>query len=518
MRSLKSQFILAISILIITILSVNAFFLIQGKQKELHYDIYKNAKSFAELTAERVIHNYELNYLSKSFVNFDREMVNIMSLNEDIEAISVTNYQGDVLYKDVNQVEFNLTSEMEERIQANLPSVKTIKTGRLLYLDRTETGETTFVDYNGETLMPLLDTEEIQNIVFPFSDNKHTLIYTVSYENLNQRIKQTALSIIFLTLFGVIVGIFVAIIFSGSITGTLRVLTDGVREFAKGKLDTRITVKTRNEVGTLAHTFNQMAIDLEQSTLELVEKERMQQELSLASDIQKDLLPKKVPDYDGIDIYASVEPAEEVGGDVYDFVPLSETRMLMYVGDVTGHGVPSGIVSAISNALIEGFSDLYSDIKDLVIKLNRVLKKKTRSNIFITMVICIWDSTKKQFSYVSAGHEQIIIYNAKSKEITLANPGGLALGMLPDISNVVKTEEIKISKNDVLVIYTDGIPEAWQTKTEMYGMQRLKDSVKKHSEKATAKEIHDEILKDVRAFMGDYKQMDDITLMVVKRV
>lgn len=517
MRSLKLQFIIAISVLIVVILSVNAFFVIEGKKKELGLDIYKNAKSFAELTAEGVINNYELNYLSKSYVNFEREMVNFMSLNEDIETISITNYEGDVLYRPDSKEDLIVTEDLKERIQSNLPSVMTVKTKRLLYLDKDENGETKFVNQNGEILMPLLDKEEIQNIIFPFSDNKHTIIYDVSYGNLDKRILQTTYSILILTLFGVIVGIFVAIIFSSSITGTLKVLTEGVKQFAKGKLDTRISVDTKNEIGTLASTFNQMAVDLEKSTQELVEKERMQQELDLASDIQKDLLPKTFPNYDGIDIHASVEPAEEVGGDVYDFVPLSEDRMILYVGDVTGHGVPSGIVSAISNALIEGFSDLYKETTDLVIKLNRVLKKKTRSNIFITMVVCVWDSTKKQFTYVSAGHEQIFIYNAKKKEVTLANSGGLALGMLEDISKVVKKEEIKISKDDVLLIYTDGIPEAWQTKTEMYGMDRFKESFKRHGTKATAKEIHDAILVDVREFMGDYKQMDDITLMVVKR-
>jgi len=517
MRSLKTQFIMAISLLIVAILTVNAFFIIQGKRSELNYDIYQNAKSFAELTAERVINNYELNYLSKSFVNFDRELGNIKALNEDISNIRITNYQGETLYQADGVADLALDGEMTERIQANLPSVKTLKTNRVIFLDKLSDGETKFVDINGQVVMSLLESEQVENIVYPYEDDKNTIIYDVSYENLVHRIEQTTLSIIVLTAFGVIVGVFVAMILSATITGPLKVLTEGVKVFAKGDLTKRINVKTKNEVGTLSKTFNQMAVDLEKSTQELVEKERMQQELSLASDIQKDLLPQKMPEYDGIDIFASVEPAEEVGGDCYDFIPLSEEKMIMYVGDVTGHGVPSGIVSAISNALIEGFSDLYKNLTDLTVKLNHVLKKKTRSNIFITMVLCIWDNSKKKFSYVSAGHEQIMIYNAKKKEVTLANPGGLALGMLPDISNVVKQEDIPLKKGDALLIYSDGIPEAWQTEKEMYGMDRLQDSLKKHGELESAELLHDAIIKDVRDFMGDYKQMDDITLMVVKR-
>lgn len=516
MRSLKTQFIVAISLLIIAILSVNAFFIVQGKKSELNFDIYQNAKSFAELTAERVINNYELNYLSKSFVNYDRELGNIKALNEDVSLIRITNYQGDALYTPDGFENIDLNEEMEGRIQANLPSVKTLKTQRVIFLDKLSTGETKFVDINGQIIMSLLETEQIENVVYPFDDNKHTIIYDVSYKNLVQRIQQTTLSIIVLTAFGVIVGIFVAMVLSSTITGPLKTLTEGVLVFSKGDLTKRINVKSKNEVGTLSKTFNKMAVEIEKSTQELVEKERMQQELSLASDIQKDLLPQKMPEYDGIDIFASVEPAEEVGGDCYDFIPLSEDRMIMYVGDVTGHGVPSGIVSAISNALIEGFSDLYDNLTDLTIKLNTVLKKKTRSNIFITMVLCIWDSSKKKFSYVSAGHEQIMIYNAKKKEVTLANPGGLALGMLPDISKVVKQEDIPLNKGDALLIYSDGIPEAWKTQTDMYGMKRFEESFKIHGELDTANKIHDAIIKDVRDFMGSYKQMDDITLMVIK--
>ena len=516
MRSIKTQFIVAISILIVAILSVNAFFLIQGKKSELTFDIYRNAKSFVELTAERIINNYELNYLSKSYVNFDRELGNVKALNEDISQIRITNYQGEILYAPEGAEALKINEEIENRIQANLPSVKTKNTDRVLFLDKLPTGETKFVDLNGKLVMSLLETEQIENIIYPFEDNKHTIIYDVSYDNLVERIRQTTLSIIVLTGFGVIVGLFVAILLSSTITGPLKVLTEGVKVFAKGDLTKRINVKSKNEVGTLSKTFNQMAVDLEKSTQELVEKERMQQELSLASDIQKDLLPKKIPIYEGIDIFASVEPAEEVGGDCYDFIPLAEDRMIMYVGDVTGHGVPSGIVSAISNALIEGFSDLYKDLTGLTVKLNHVLKKKTRSNIFITMVLCIWDSTKKKFSYVSAGHEQIMVYNAKKGEVTLANPGGLALGMLPDISKVVKQEEIPLKKDDVLLIYSDGIPEAWQTDTEMYGMERFQESLKRNAKLKNAEEIHDAIIKDVRDFMGKHKQMDDITLMVVK--
>ena len=268
----------------------------------------------------------------------------------------------------------------------------------------------------------------------------------------------------------------------------------------------------------LASTFNKMAQDLEVSTQAMIEHEKTAKELELAAKIQQELLPKTLPQIDNLDIAASLNAATEVGGDCYDFIPIARgKKLLFYIADVTGHGVGAGLVSAINNALIPSLMDHYENTVDIVRELNRILKMKTAPNIFVTSVMNIWDTATGTLQFTQAGHDPIIHYQAKSNTATELAHGGLALGMIDDLGPKLTTEQLKPEIGDVLVFYTDGIPEAWQSDEVNFGMDRLKESIKKHANGKTAQEIHDGILADVRAFMGDFPQADDITLLIVKK-
>jgi sigma-B regulation protein RsbU (phosphoserine phosphatase) len=268
----------------------------------------------------------------------------------------------------------------------------------------------------------------------------------------------------------------------------------------------------------LAATFNKMAADLEESTKAKIEHEKVAKELELAAKIQNELLPKQLPQIENMDIAASLSAATEVGGDCYDFIPVERNgKLLFYIADVTGHGVGAGLVSAITNALAPALMEHYDNTKDIVSELNKILTMKTSPNIFVTACVALWDIAKGVLQFTQAGHDPIMQYQAATDSVILLPPGGLALGMVPDITAKLTTEEVTAHVNDVFVLYTDGIPEAWQNEKDTFGMDRLKETVKKHSGKQTAQEIHDAILADVRAYMGDYPQADDITLLVIKK-
>jgi len=258
-----------------------------------------------------------------------------------------------------------------------------------------------------------------------------------------------------------------------------------------------------------------MAKELEVSTKALVYKERVAKELEIAANIQKDLLPKEIPLVPGLDISAGLLPAEEIGGDCYDFIQTGKD-LLMYLGDVTGHGVPSGIIVSIANALIYNYSEI-GDMKELLVRVNRILKKKTVSSMFITLVMIYWDASNKKLKYVSAGHEQLLHYHASDKTVTLEPAGGLALGMVLDISGLLNEQVVDMQQGDVLIAYSDGIPEAWKNEKEMYGMDGLKRALSEYGILENALAIRNAILADVKEFMGGWKQMDDITLLVLKR-
>lgn len=507
---------------IIAILAASTYFIISQKTKEISLDIFNNAVSFSELTHERIISNYEDNYVQQAFAHFDREMADIYDLNEDIPAISIFNYVGESLYRPETEVFDKLSSEDMERIQAVMPSVKT-KKDRVVYLDKND-GETRYTNFNGRTVEPINANERIQNIVYPFRDSNNAIrsfsvLYRVTYDALTERVSTTRNNMLILAAFGIVIALFIGGIIAGKITSPIKTLTEGAGKIGSGDLATRIEVKSKSEIGQLADTFNKMAADLEVSTQQMVEKEKLTRELELAGQIQMELLPSQVPQVKNLDIAASLVSAEEVGGDCYDFLEIDEDNMIFYIGDVTGHGIPAGLVSAINNALVPAFMEHYQTTQELVAHLNKILKTKTRPNVFMTMVMAHWHAIESQIGFTQAGHDPIIHFKASDKTVTELSTGGMALGMVPDIAPIVKTDYIQMEVGDIAVLYTDGIPEAWQTDTENYGMDRFKESIIKNSQQlTTAQEIHDGLIKDVRDFMGDFPQADDITLIVVKKI
>ncbi len=524
LRSVKSQIALATSLIILAILGATAYLVIDQKTREINQDIFNKAVSFAELTHERIVANYEDNYTQSAFANFEREMADIYSLNEDVTGAAIYNYGGDSLYIETELEDQNgqLSSEELERVQAIHPSVKTLKTGRVVYLDKS--GETLrYTNFNGQDVTPITDKEQIENVIYPFRDQNNigrsfSVEYGVSYDALLERVRNTAMRIIIIAIAGLLVAIIIGYVVAHGITSPIRSLTDGAHKIGSGDLKTRIPIKSKSEVGMLASTFNKMAADLETSTQAMIEHEKTAKELELAAKIQQELLPKQLPQIENLDIAASLNAATEVGGDCYDFIAINGgQKLLFYIADVTGHGVGAGLVSAINNALIPSLMDHYDSTVDMVSELNRILKMKTAPNIFVTSVVNLWDATTGTLEFTQAGHDPIMHYRAASDDVVELAHGGLALGMIDDLGPKLSVEQVQPAVGDVFVLYTDGIPEAWQSEEVSFGMDRLKESIKTHSKGKTAQEIHDAILADVRGFMGQYPQADDITLLIVKK-
>ncbi len=523
MRSIKTKLTITISILILVLLTAAAFVLLNEKRQELTSDIYKNARSFAELTAPDIVNDYNLYLSQKSFVYFNRNIKEVFQKNIDVEWIKIYKYNGELVYDSITEAVKQYEGDqrraddgqMFESIQSRNPSVLTADKKTLIYFKKDENGNFLSVDKNEMAVKDLSKKERITYFVQPVG-SEFAVVYGITYDALDARVNQTAWRIILLALFGIGIGILMAILYAKTITKPINELTMGAGVLATGDFAHRVVVNTHDELSTLASAFNKMAADLEVSTKAMVYKERVTKELELAAKIQTQLLPKEMPKVNGLDIAAGLIPAEEIGGDCYDFLKLSDDQLIFYIGDVTGHGVPSGIVVSIANALIYTMAG-QKELKSIVQDANRVIKAKTTSNMFLTMVMLEWDAASQKLRFVNAGHEQMIHYHAATQKITLTPAGGLALGMIPDLRNVIKEEELTMEKDDVLVLYSDGIPECWKNEKEMYGMVNFKRAVSEYSTLPTAAAIRNALLADVKQFSGNYKQMDDITLIVVKR-
>lgn len=244
----------------------------------------------------------------------------------------------------------------------------------------------------------------------------------------------------------------------------------------------------------------------------------LRSEVELAADIQKHVLKKTDVRAGSLDIVANTKSATEVGGDSYDIIERGGNRYV-YLGDVTGHGVASGFVMMVVNALISGFSKLSVSGAEILANTNEILKPRVKSNMLMTCLMIRWNEPEKKLYMSGAGHEYLVIYKKSRNAVFKLKTGGIALGMTRDISKLVKESQISFDPGDVIVMYTDGITEARSGKKEsdpMFGIERLVNVVAASSDKS-ARGIFNHITVELSRFMGyNHRQFDDITLITVQ--
>ena len=159
---------------------------------------------------------------------------------------------------------------------------------------------------------------------------------------------------------------------------------------------------------------------------------------------------------------------------------------------------------------------MYSSVYDIVVNTNKMLKPRIKAAMFMTMVMLKWDHLKKKMTYVGAGHEYLLIYRSATGQVESKPAGGVALGMVPDNSKLVKEQEVNLEDGDMIIVYTDGITEAKNDKGEMFGVERLIESIKKYAAQYGPEGVTHHTAIDFSQYVGDHEQEDDITLMVIK--
>jgi sigma-B regulation protein RsbU (phosphoserine phosphatase) len=259
-----------------------------------------------------------------------------------------------------------------------------------------------------------------------------------------------------------------------------------------------------------------MLQDLRKHTFNFFDQEKITRDLKSASLIEAELFPK-IPVLKGLDVAILMCPAEQITGDCYDVLNLNNRNSLLYIADVAGHGMPAGLVSGIMNFLVYTLVQFYNSPKEIIVAANRILRQKIKTNIFITSVLANWDNKLNKLTYVQAGHEQIIHYQAQKRKAYLLPYGGIALGMISDIEKILVEQEVELAPDDVLFLYTDGIPEAWNARNQVVGMNKFLEIIEKKSVLANSALISQAVLNEIHEFMGDSKQKDDMTLIVLRK-
>jgi len=245
--------------------------------------------------------------------------------------------------------------------------------------------------------------------------------------------------------------------------------------------------------------------------LELVDRIRVRDELEVARALQLELLPRSAPAIPGFEIAHSYRTANEVGGDYYDFLPLSDGRYAVVIGDASGHGMASGLLMAIANATLKIALDFDPAPEKVVALLNRVMCRTGNRRSFMTMFYGVLSPADGRLEYVCAGHPFPLLRRADSSTVELGR-GSLPLGIRSDL--VIAAEAVEIAPGDVLVLYTDGLPEAPGRSGEAFGYDRLRTLV---AAGGPPQVVHDRVLATFRAFIGDEPLRDDACLVVLRR-
>ncbi len=306
-----------------------------------------------------------------------------------------------------------------------------------------------------------------------------------------------------------------AIFFPTFLVRSITRVNEAARSIGQGKLDTRIDMGGSDELGQLADSMNNMAGNLEKAQKEMIIKERMENELKTAEAIQKTLLPDIFPEIENVYFGALYQAQTEAGGDYYDVISLEDGKLALVIADVSGHGVGSGLVMAMTRTLVYSHTRRGDSIKYLMEEINDYLYLHTESNFFVTIWYGIFDPKQGSLEYVSSGHNPA--YLLESGDVKELKGGGIALGAAgrETFTRLVSSHRKTFPSGSMLVLYTDGVVEAMSKEGNEYGEERFIDLIR-GLEKLEPDAFVETVEKDVKRFMKGTEPHDDITLLAMK--
>ena len=299
-------------------------------------------------------------------------------------------------------------------------------------------------------------------------------------------------------------------------------LTEDVRKAGSGELDYKNDINTGDEVEVLGKSFEQMTVSLKQYIENLTsvtaEKERIGAELSVASNIQASMLPcifPPFPERAEFDLFASMHPAKEVGGDFYDFFLTDEDHLAVVMADVSGKGVPAALFMVIAKTLIKNHAQAGLPVNEVFTLANQQLCENNGSGLFVTGWMGLYEISTGRFTYVNAGHNPPLLMRAGGSFEYLRSRPGFVLAGMDGVK--YRINELWLNAGDKLFLYTDGVTEAMDTEHNLYGDPRLEGTVNSVKGEG-AQQIVYRVRDDVAEFAGAAPQADDITMLCLSIV
>ena len=274
-------------------------------------------------------------------------------------------------------------------------------------------------------------------------------------------------------------------------------------------------IRARNEVGVLAESISDMATEIDNYISIAAENERIETELALATDIQLSALPSSFPafpEHAEFDIYASMKPAKEVGGDFYDFFLVDEDHLAIVMADVSGKGVPAALFMMMSKMLVQNYTMMGHGPKSMLELVNRQICSNNQSKMFVTVYIGILDLNTGEMICGNAGHEYPVLKKPDGHFEVYHDHHNFVVGGYAALQ--YDEYMLKLDPGSKLFLYTDGLPDATNEDKTRFGVERAVEELRTVEDK-TPKEILETVTDRVQAFVGDAPQFDDLTMLCI---
>lgn len=372
-------------------------------------------------------------------------------------------------------------------------------------------------------IMPMLapKTKNAVEVLYtPITVNGWSLGLVIPEDELFSELHAQSITILALAISGIL-GIAVLVCFVAyNATRPLRALSASASEISEGHLDVGLpSVSRMDEIGRLALSFEEMRTALKEYIEDLTNttaaKERIESELKIAKTIQASFLPKRFPpfpDRGDFDIFATLVPAREVGGDLYDFFILDDRHLFFSVGDVSDKGVPAALFMAVTKTLMKGIAEHERDPAQILCRVNDELASDNDSCMFVTLFCGVLDLHTGELVYSNAGHDAPFLIRKNELIGALELPPGLVLGAMQGA--LYQNRRMTLTANDKLLLFTDGVTEAMSTEGELFSMERLSAVASENSGKPI-QDLIDCVMSAVHHHAEEALQSDDITLLAL---
>jgi sigma-B regulation protein RsbU (phosphoserine phosphatase) len=306
------------------------------------------------------------------------------------------------------------------------------------------------------------------------------------------------------------VGIFLTILLGRNLSIPFKEIVQTLRWVRNGRFDKKVQVTTNDEIGYTGDVINEM-------TEGLKDRKRMQQSLDLASEVQRNLLPKDDPAIEGLDIAGTSLYCEETGGDYFDYLSTGENgqkKICVVVGDVADHGISSALLMTTARAFLRERTSRSGELDEVVADVNLQLTRDVEdSGRFMTLFLCEVDRVNQVVQWVNAGHDPALLYNCKNDRFEELTGSALPLGVSGTAAYQKSDKEIM--PGQIIIIGTDGIWEARNPQGKMFGKERFKAIIRKNVDQS-AEYITRAVIEEIDSFCHPIEKADDVTLVVIK--